>query len=209
LPYNNVIMFSKKAIEIFNAATQDFKSLNDIGKELENRYDVEDNYIEHLLYKKSWIDTVQWAYEDLIRDPEIDPVDALTLKRKIDASNQDRTDTVEMLDEYFLEKYKGVNVLSSATINTESPAWALDRLSILELKIYHMNIEVSRTDASSEHQTKCNLKLKVLTQQREDLSLAIDELLLEISEGKKYMKTYKQMKMYNDEELNPVLRKNK
>jgi len=202
-------MFSKKAIEIFNAATQDFKSLNDIGKELENRYDVEDNYIEHLLYKKSWIDTVQWAYEDLIRDPEIDPVDALTLKRKIDASNQDRTDTVEMLDEYFLEKYKGVNVLSSATINTESPAWALDRLSILELKIYHMNIEVSRTDASSEHKTKCNLKLKVLTQQREDLSLAIDELLLEISEGKKYMKTYKQMKMYNDEELNPVLRKNK
>ena len=114
-----------------------------------------------------------------------------------------------MLDEYFLEKYKDVKILENATINTESPAWALDRLSILELKIYHMNIEASRNDASNEHKTKCSLKLKVLIQQREDLSQAINELLSEISEGKKYMKTYKQMKMYNDDELNPVLRKNK
>ena len=202
-------MFAKKAIEIFNQATQDFKKSNDINKLLVNRFDFNENYIEHLLYKKSWIDTVQWAYEDIIRDPDIDPVEALALKRKIDASNQDRTDTVEMLDEYFMEKYKGVKVLEHATINTESPAWALDRLSILELKIYHMNIEASRNDASNEHKTKCSLKLKVLIQQREDLSQAINELLSEISEGKKYMKTYKQMKMYNDEELNPVLRKNK
>ena len=128
-------MFAKKAIEIFNQATQDFKKSNDINKLLVNRFDFNDNYIEHLLYKKSWIDTVQWAYEDIIRDPDIDPVEALALKRKIDASNQDRTDTVEMLDEYFLEKYKDVKNLENATINTESPAWALDRLSILELKI--------------------------------------------------------------------------
>ena len=202
-------MFAKKSIEIFNQATQDFKKSNDINKLLVNRFDFNDNYIEHLLYKKSWIDTVQWAYEDIIRDPDIDPVEALALKRKIDASNQDRTDTVEMLDEYFLEKYKDVKILENATINTESPAWALDRLSILELKIYHMNIEASRNDASNDHKVKCSLKLKVLIQQREDLSQAINELLSEISEGKKYMKTYKQMKMYNDDELNPVLRKNK
>ena len=202
-------MFAKKSIEIFNQATQDFKKSNDINKLLVNRFDFNDNYIEHLLYKKSWIDTVQWAYEDIIRDPDIDPVEALALKRKIDASNQDRTDTVEMLDEYFLEKYNDVKILENATINTESPAWALDRLSILELKIYHMNIEASRNDASNDHKVKCSLKLKVLIQQREDLSQAINELLSEISEGKKYMKTYKQMKMYNDDELNPVLRKNK
>ena len=202
-------MFAKKAIEIFNQATQDFKKSDDINKLLVNRFDFNENYIEHLLYKKSWIDTIQWAYEDIIRDPDIDPAEALALKRKIDASNQDRTDTVEMLDEYFMEKYKGVKVLEHATINTESPAWALDRLSILELKVYHMNIEASRNNASNEHKTKCSLKLKVLIQQREDLSQAINELLSEISEGKKYMKTYKQMKMYNDEELNPVLRKNK
>ena len=202
-------MFAKKAIEIFNQATQDFKKSDDINKLLVNRFDFNENYIEHLLYKKSWIDTVQWAYEDIIRDPDIDPVEALALKRKIDASNQDRTDTVEMLDEYFLEKYKDVKILENATINTESPAWALDRLSILELKIYHMNIEANRNDASNDHKAKCSLKLKVLIQQREDLSQAINELLSEISEGKKYMKTYKQMKMYNDDELNPVLRKNK
>ena len=202
-------MFAKKAIEIFNQATQDFKKSDDINKLLVNRFDFNENYIKHLLYKKSWIDTIQWAYEDIIRDPDIDPVEALALKRKIDASNQDRTDTVEMLDEYFLEKYKDVKILENATINTESPAWALDRLSILELKIYHMNIEASRNDASNDHKTKCSLKLKVLIQQREDLSQAINELLSEISEGKKYMKTYKQMKMYNDDELNPVLRKNK
>ena len=202
-------MFAKKSIEIFNQATQDFKKSDDINKLLVNKFDFNENYIEHLLYKKSWIDTVQWAYEDIIRDPDIDPVEALALKRKIDASNQDRTDTVEMLDEYFLEKYKDVKILENATINTESPAWALDRLSILELKIYHMNIEASRNDASNDHRAKCSLKLKVLIQQREDLSQAINELLSEISEGKKYMKTYKQMKMYNDDELNPVLRKNK
>ncbi len=202
-------MFTKNAIEIFNQATADFKKSGSINQLLTNRYNPEEEYIESLLYKKSWIDTIQWAYEDIIRDPEIDPIEALNLKRKIDSSNQERTDTVELLDEYFLKKYSDIKVLESATINTESPAWALDRLSILELKIYHMNIETNRLDASENHKSNCSLKLAVLIQQRDDLSTAIDELLDEISSGKKYMKTYKQMKMYNDQELNPILRKNK
>ena len=202
-------MFSKKAIEIFNQATRDYKKTAIIEQPFTNKYKIEEEYIESVLYKKAWIDTLQWAYEDIIRDPEIDPAEALSLKRKIDASNQQRTDTVELLDEYFLKKYSNVKTLQDASINTESPAWALDRLSILELKIYHMRIEANRIDASENHKEKCSLKLEVLIQQREDLSLAIDELLDEISKGQKYMKTYKQMKMYNDEELNPILRKNK
>ena len=202
-------MFSKKAIEIFNQATRDYKKTEIIDQAFINRYKIDEEYIESVLYKKAWIDTVQWAYEDIIRDPEIDPAEALSIKRKIDASNQERTDTVELLDDYFLKKYSNVKISQDASINTESPAWALDRLSILELKIYHMRIEANRNDASENHKEKCSLKLEVLIQQREDLSLAIDELLQEISKGKKYMKTYKQMKMYNDEELNPILRKNK
>lgn len=202
-------MFSKKAITIFNQATKDFKQKDSVDQKITNKYNQREEYIEHILYKKSWIDTIQWAYEDIIRDPKINPVEALSLKRKIDASNQDRTDTVELIDDYFLEKYANIPVLDNASINTESPAWALDRLSILELKIYHMRIEANRADASETHRATCKLKLSVLIQQRDDLSLAIDELLEEISKGKKYMKTYKQMKMYNDEELNPVLRKNK
>jgi len=202
-------MFSKKAIEIFNQATRDYKKTEIIDQAFINKYKIDEEYIESVLYKKAWIDTVQWAYEDIIRDPEIDPAEALSIKRKIDASNQERTDTVELLDDYFLKKYSNVKISQDASINTESPAWALDRLSILELKIYHMRIEANRNDASENHKEKCSLKLEVLIQQREDLSLAIDELLQEISKGKKYMKTYKQMKMYNDEELNPILRKNK
>jgi hypothetical protein len=158
------------------------------------------------LYRKNWIDTVQWHYEDLIRDPEIDPEAALVLKRKIDASNQDRTDLVEYIDSYFLDKYQSVEIKEYATINTESPAWAIDRLSILALKIYHMQEEVNRKDATVAHRKNCQAKLDVLLQQRSDLSLAIDQLLADIEAGNKYMKVYKQMKMYNDEELNPVLR---
>ncbi len=176
-------MFTKKAIKIFNQATADFKKTGSIDQALTNRYSPTEEYIESLLYKKSWIDTIQWAYEDIIRDPEIDPIEALNLKRKIDSSNQERTDTVELLDEYFLKKYSDIKVLESATINTESPAWALDRLSILELKIYHMNIETNRLDASENHKSNCSLKLAVLIQQRDDLSTAIDELLDEISSG--------------------------
>ncbi|MDD3107835.1 MAG: DUF4254 domain-containing protein, partial [Alistipes sp.] len=152
-----------------------------------------------------WIDTVQWHLEDIIRNPQIDPVEALAIKRRIDRSNQERTDMVEYIDSYFLDQYKEVQLSSEATINTESPAWAIDRLSILALKIYHMAQEVLRTDVSEKHKQECTQKLAVLEQQQKDLSKAIDQLLEDIAAGRKYMKVYKQMKMYNDPELNPVL----
>jgi len=177
-----------------------------VDQPFENPYDKTSDLIEHLLYRKCWIDTVQWHYEDIIRDPNIDPVSALKLKRQIDGSNQDRTDMVEFIDSYFLEKFKDVKPKTNATINSESPAWALDRLSILALKIYHMDEEANRSDASQEHRIKCRSKLDVLLEQRIDLSGAIDQLLKDIENGDKFMKVYKQMKMYNDEELNPVLR---
>lgn len=197
-------MFSEFAYKIFEESIQSYHIKDSVDQEFVNPYDKND--ISHLLYRKNWIDTVQWHYEDLIRDPEIDPNGALILKRKIDASNQDRTDLVEYIDSYFLEKYRSVDVAKDATINTESPAWAIDRLSILALKIYHMQEEVERKDASPEHIRKCTEKLSVLLEQRKDLSSAIDQLLYDIEVGKKYMKVYKQMKMYNDDEMNPVLR---
>ncbi len=202
-------MFSAKANEIFDTAIKNYKVLNTIDQPFENIFDKDHDFIAFLLYRKCWIDTVQWAYEDIIRDPNINAEDALVLKRKIDASNQDRTDTVEFIDSYFLDKYKNVKVADHAKINSESPAWAIDRLSILALKIYHMRLETERTDASEEHQEKCRIKLNVLLEQRTDLSTSIDDLLYDIENGDKYMKVYKQMKMYNDEELNPVLRASK
>lgn len=197
-------MFSDFAFGIFQKSIDTYHIKDDVYQEFINPYPKD--RIEHLLYRKNWIDTVQWHYEDIIRDPNIDPTDALELKRKIDASNQDRTDLVEYIDGYFLNKYQSVQVRENATINTESPAWAIDRLSILALKIYHMQEEVDRTDASPEHIQKCADKLAVLLEQKKDLSTAIDQLLADIEAGNKYMKVYKQMKMYNDEELNPVLR---
>ncbi len=199
-------MISEKANRIFIDAIKKYHIIDSVDQEFKNPYDAEEELILHLLYRKCWIDTVQWHFEDLIRDPEISPEDALVLKRKIDASNQDRTDTVEYIDAYFLEKYKDVDVKPIAKINTESPAWGIDRLSILALKVYHMNEEANRTDASQEHQITCKAKLNVLLEQQKDLSLAIDQLLEDIQKGDKYMKVYKQMKMYNDDELNPVLR---
>lgn len=197
-------MFSSSAFNIFEESINKYHVLDDVNQPFSNPYDKDK--IEHLLYRKNWIDTVQWHYEDIIRDPNIEPSAALVLKRKIDASNQDRTDLVEYIDSYFLKKYQSVQIQNSATINTESPAWAIDRLSILALKIYHMQEEANRTDASDEHLEKCKTKLQVLLEQRKDLSTAIDQLLADIEAGKKYMKVYKQMKMYNDDELNPVLR---
>ena len=199
-------MFSDKANKIFQEVIKKYHEVNTVEQPFENPYDNETQLLEHLLYRKCWIDTVQWHYEDIIRDPEIDPVSALKLKRQIDASNQDRTDMVEYIDSYFLEKYKEVTPKETATINTESPAWGVDRLSILALKIYHMNEEATREDASQEHQMACKAKLDVLLEQRVDLSTAINQLLQDIENGDKYMKVYKQMKMYNDDELNPVLR---
>ncbi|MBQ4913429.1 DUF4254 domain-containing protein [Maribacter sp. MMG018] len=197
-------MFSEFAFDIFEKSIEKYHEKDDVYQSFENPYPKDD--IAHLLYRKNWIDTVQWHYEDIIRDPDIEPNAALDLKRKIDASNQDRTDLVEYIDSYFLKKYQSVEVCEDATINTESPAWAIDRLSILALKIYHMREEANRTDASSDHLEKCNAKLSILLEQKKDLSTAIDQLLDDIEAGRKYMKVYKQMKMYNDEELNPVLR---
>ena len=202
-------MFSDKANTIFQEVIRKYHEIDSVDQPFSNPYDAENDLIEHLLYRKCWIDTVQWHYEDIIRDQNIDPTEALKLKRMIDASNQDRTDTVEYIDSYFLEKYKDVQPENDATINSESPAWAIDRLSILALKIYHMNEEATREDASQEHQMKCKAKLDVLLEQRVDLSTAINQLLQDIADGKKYMKVYKQMKMYNDDELNPVLRNKK
>lgn len=199
-------MFSEKANAIFQDVITTYKVLNIVDQPFTNKYDKNEDLIAHLLYRKCWIDTVQWAYEDIIRDPKIDPVAALTLKRKIDASNQDRTDTVEFIDSYFLDKYKDANVKENARVNSESPAWVIDRLSILALKIYHMHLETVRENASDSHKVACQKKLNVLLEQRVDLSTALDDLLTDISNGDKYMKVYKQMKMYNDDELNPVLR---
>ena len=198
--------FTDKANSIFHKVIANYKVLNTVDQSFKNIFNKEQDLIAHLLYRKCWIDTVQWAYEDIIRDPNIDPVTALKLKRMIDASNQDRTDTVEFIDSYFLELYKKVQPKSTAKINSESPAWAIDRLSILALKIYHMHLETVRADATDEHKAACQKKLDTLLEQRLDLSTAIDDLLGAIANGDKYMKVYKQMKMYNDDELNPVLR---
>lgn len=200
-------MFSKIAFPIFEESIRDYHKFDNVDQPISNPYPKDQ--IEHLLYLKNWIDTVQWHFEDIIRDPKIDPIEALKLKRRIDASNQERTDMVEYIDSYFLQKHKDVVVKNDAKINSESPAWAIDRLSILALKIYHMNEEATREEASSEHRAKCQEKLDVLLEQKLDLTTAIDDLLEDISNGAKYMKVYKQMKMYNDEELNPVLYQNK
>ena len=195
--------FTQICDPIFRQAIDNYHVTDNVDTPINNPF--EEGTIENRLYLKCWIDTVQWHFEDIIRDPNIDPVKALTLKRRIDKSNQDRTDLVEQIDSYFREKYADVKVLDSATINTESPAWAVDRLSILYLKIYHMQEQVSRTDAEAAHIQKCQAKLDVLLEQRVDLSSAIDQLLADIEDGKKYMKVYRQMKMYNDPSTNPIL----
>ncbi|MBO5611207.1 MAG: DUF4254 domain-containing protein [Prevotella sp.] len=192
---------------IFNQAIKDYHVKDNVDTPINNPYDRES--IENRLYLKCWIDTVQWHLEDIIRDPHIDPIEALQIKRRIDRSNQDRTDLVEQIDSYFRQLYCDVAVLPDARINTESPAWAIDRLSILALKIYHMQEQVDREEASEEHREKCKSKLSVLLEQQKDLSTAIDQLLEDIAEGRKYMKVYRQMKMYNDPSTNPILYKNK
>ena len=195
--------FSNLCNDIFWKSTNDYHITDSVDAPMNNPYELKS--IEYYLYLKNWIDAVQWHFEDIIRDPQIDPVEALKLKRRIDKSNQDRTDLVELIDSYFLDKYKEVLALPDATINTESPAWAIDRLSILALKIYHMQQEVERTDTTKEHHDQCQVKLAILLEQKKDLSTAIDQLLADIEAGRKCMKVYKQMKMYNDPALNPVL----
>ena len=195
--------FTKEANKVFNQAIRDYHLKDHVDTPINNPY--ERDSIEYRLYLKCWIDTVQWHLEDIIRDPHIDPNEALGLKRRIDRSNQDRTDLVEEIDSYFRHLYSDVTIQPEARLNTESPAWAIDRLSILQLKIYHMKAEVERTDVSEEHKAKCEEKLRVLQEQNTDLCTAIDQLMECYKTGEKVMKVYKQMKMYNDPALNPVL----
>ena len=195
--------FSNICYQIFEESTKAYHVSNHVDASINNPY--EEKSIEFYLYLKNWIDAVQWHLEDIIRNPEIDPIEALVIKRRIDKSNQDRTDLVELIDSYFLDKYKSVVVKPTAKINTESPAWAIDRLSILCLKVYHMQQEADRTDALPDHIASCKNKLAVLLEQKADLSEALEQLLNDIETGDKYMKVYKQMKMYNDPSLNPVL----
>ena len=198
-----IMTFTEQANKIFNQAINDYHLTDNVDTPINNPYTR--GSIEHSLYLKCWIDTVQWHYEDIIRDPHIDPIEALALKRRIDHSNQDRTDLVEQIDSYFRQTYSEVRPLPEARLNTESPAWAVDRLSILALKIYHMKEQVDRADATEEHRQRCQAKLDVLLEQQTDLSTAIDQLLEDIEAGRIYMKVYRQMKMYNDPSTNPIL----
>ncbi|MCE3076994.1 DUF4254 domain-containing protein [Chryseobacterium gwangjuense] len=195
--------FTEIAWNIFNQSIEDYHVLDNVNTLINNPY--EKDSLERILYAKNWIDTVQWHLEDIIRDENIDPAEALLLKRTIDQSNQKRTDLVEFIDGWFLKKYESITPGSNAKINTETPAWAVDRLSILALKIYHMSLEANRESASEEHRLNCQEKLNVLLIQKDDLSTSINQLLTDIENGNVKMKVYKQMKMYNDESLNPIL----
>ena len=195
--------FAEHCNHIFGQAIRDYHLTDNIDTPINNPY--ERGAIDYSLYMKCWIDTVQWHLEDIIRDPHINSDDALALKRRIDRSNQDRTDLVEEIDTFFRTQYSEVVPQPEARLNTESPAWAVDRLSILALKIYHMKEQVERAEATADHRKKCAGKLAVLQEQQKDLSLAIDQLLEDIAEGRKYMKVYRQMKMYNDPSTNPIL----
>ena len=197
--------FTEHCNVIFGQAIRDYHLTDNVDTPMNNPYNR--GTIDYNLYMKCWIDTVQWHFEDIIRDPHIDPTEALQLKRRIDRSNQDRTDLVEEIDTYFRKQYSEVKPLPDARLNTESPAWAVDRLSILALKIYHMKEQVEREDAETAHRDKCAEKLSVLLEQQKDLGLAIDQLLEDIEAGRKYMKVYRQMKMYNDPSTNPILYK--
>ena len=198
--------FSESAWKIFNQSINEYHQKDDVDTPINNSF--EKNTLEWLLYAKNWIDTVQWHLEDIIRDENIEPIEALKIKRRIDSSNQQRTDLVEFIDSWFLQKYENITPEPDAKINSETPAWAVDRLSILALKVYHMSLEANRSSATEEHRFNCTSKLNVLLEQKKDLSEAIDQLLFDIENGKIKMKVYKQMKMYNDETLNPVLYQN-
>lgn len=195
--------FSALARRIFAEAIETYLIEGGVDIPAPVRYT--DGTIEQDLFRKNWIDHAQWGLEDIIRDPDIDPTDALRIKRRIDRSNQERTDLVELIDSYFLTIYKDVTPQAGARINTESPAWAIDRLSILKLKIHYMQAAKDKAQ-TEEIRNKCSDKLEVLLTQENDLSTAIDELLADIAAGEKYMKVYKQMKMYNDPQLNPMLK---
>lgn len=188
---------------VFQRSVDDYHRFDNIDAAIQNPFPADS--LEHMLYAKNWIDTVQWHLEDLIRNPDIDPVEGMHLKRRIDTSNQKRTDMVERIDDYFVQEFAGVIPVPGARINSETPAWLLDRMSILVLKIYHMDEQVHRTDADERHRQQCAAKLNILMEQKEDMRQAFDELLEDISKGVRRFKVYRQMKMYNDASLNPVL----
>lgn len=200
---------SAQCNEIFARSIADYHIHDDVDRKIENPFDLQssdpETQIKALLYLKNYIDTVQWHLEDNIRIPQIDPAEGLQIKRRIDKLNQERTDTVEKIDDWFFIYFENITRKTGARMNSESPAWVVDRLSILALKVYHMQIEAGRDDAQSAHREQCHNKLTVLLEQREDLSRALDELIEDILTGERYMKTYRQMKMYNDPSLNPSL----
>lgn len=200
-------MNANHCIEIFNRSIHDYHINDNVDQPCNNPFS--ENSIENLMYLKNWIDTVQWHYEDIIRDPNIAAENGILLKRKIDRSNQDRTDLVEKIDDYYIELFKNVNSSNESKLNTESPGWVVDRISILCLKIYHMQEQTERKDVSEEHVNNCIKKLSVLKEQQEDLSQSFNELLDDLENGVKKIKVYRQMKMYNDSSLNPVLYKKK
>ena len=191
--------------EIFQLAIKYYHLRDTVNQEFKTPYE-DENEFDAILYKKCWIDSVQWHLEDLVRDPDISAEEAIRYKRRIDALNQQRTDLVEKIDDFLYEHFKDVKVDENARINTETPGWAIDRLSILNLKIYHWKEESERQDATEEERENARKKLALLLQQNEDLSLAISQLFDELKAGKVIAKTYKQLKMYNDPKLNPVLR---
>lgn len=195
-------MLAKEINDIFRESILDYHTTDHVDAEMPRKY--AENQFGQLLYLKNWIDTVQWHLEDIIRDPKNEPSFLVAIKRRIDASNQHRTDTVEQIDELLFENFKNVTVQENAKMNSETPAWLLDRMSILQLKIYHFKEQLERNDADETHLNSVKHKLMILEIQEQDLEKCYDELMEDLGSGQKYMKLYKQMKMYNDPKLNPV-----
>ena len=199
------MLTAEECYRVFQRSIDDYHRIDNVDAQPENPYP--EGTFESLLYTKNWIDTVQWHLEDIIRDPHIDATKGILLKRRIDQSNQERTDTVERIDDVFLSEFQTVEARPAARLNSETPAWLLDRMSILLLKIYHMKEQTERTDADRDHIEKCLAKLALLMEQRADMQTAFDELIADIKGGTRRFKVYRQMKMYNDSSLNPVLYK--
>ena len=198
---------SADCFRIFEQSVADYHRINDVDQPVHNPYKEES--FEALCYLKNWIDTVQWHLEDIVRDPQIDPVKGLELKRRIDRSNQHRTDVVEQMDDRIISYFMAITPKPEARLNSETPAWLLDRMSILVLKIWHMREQTLRTDVDAQHIEKCKQKLATLEEQKSDMAGCFDELLEEVGKGTRRIKVYRQMKMYNDTSLNPVLYKTK
>ena len=172
----------------------------------------EPDYVEasdfpNLVSMQHYVNFELWHQEDMARDPDATDSKIAAVKRAIDVLNQRRNDMIEQMDQYLLDELqkKKINYTSETEMNSETPGSIIDRLSINALKIYHMDEEIQRLDVTDEHRKKCSGKLSVLQDQRNDLKKSLETLLADLSSGKKRLKVYQQMKMYNDENLNPVL----